>query len=47
MHPMRAARFIELLNDRWQRVPRPGIRPNEINFLPRSCHTRVPKIRER
>jgi hypothetical protein len=38
------AKLIELLNDRWQRVPCPTIRPNEINFLPRRRHTRVPKI---
>jgi hypothetical protein len=36
----------ELLNDRWQRVPCPKIRSNEINFPPRQGHTRVPKIRE-
>jgi hypothetical protein len=33
-----------LLNDRWQRLQCPTIRPNEVNFLPRPCRTRVPKI---
>jgi hypothetical protein len=43
---MRLLSSFELLNDRWQRVPCPKIRSNEINFLPRPGHTRVPKIRK-
>ena len=43
---MRLPSSFELLNDRWQRVPCPKIRSNEINFLPRQGHTRVSKIRK-
>ena len=38
--------LIELLSERRQRVPNLTIRPNEIKFLPRRGHTRVPKIRK-